>query len=297
MEVKRWQDRVSSLIDDSVQSFLSGTDQVEKNMFDQLLLLCKGLSVDSNGIIRQTTDNMKKTAAIQAIVEKTLLTDSYNEKVNLFLGDYEAVNNLNNSYFSTLSQAFNPNKEVYKVMQASAIEVAKESLVGSGVTEYVIKPVQDLLNKNITSGALWQDMVTQLKEEIIGSEENIGRVSRYASQITWDSLQQYNRTMNEAVAMDLNIEWYRYSDGLVQDSRDYCKERAGEYFHKKEIEDSSHERWAGKSKGTTESTIFIYAGGYNCKHHYSPVPIDVVPDSVIRRNISNGNYILLPKII
>jgi len=47
----------------------------------------------------------------------------------------------------------------------------------------------------------------------------------------------------------------------------------------------------GRVKGTTESSIFRYRGGYNCKHVYKPTLIDAVPKSVVNRNIKKGYYV------
>ena len=48
--------------------------------------------------------------------------------------------------------------------------------------------------------------------------------------------------------------------------------------------------WDGQIDGTTESTIFTFRGGWNCRHQIIAVSISQVPKSVIDRNIANGNY-------
>ena len=57
-----------------------------------------------------------------------------------------------------------------------------------------------------------------------------------------------------------------------------------------EIESWASQSWSGKHAGTTEASIFIYAGGYACGHTPIPVDVSAVPSSDIDRNVKNGNY-------
>ena len=118
----------------------------------------------------------------------------------------------------------------------------------------------------------------------------LGSLERYSGQIATDSLNQYSRNYDQAVTSDLGLEWVWYSSGLKGTSRRYCKRRAGKYFHVKEMEASASLKWPGKIPNTNASNIQRYAGGYNCMHKYLPTVIEAVPDSVVARNIANGNY-------
>ena len=76
----------------------------------------------------------------------------------------------------------------------------------------------------------------------------------------------------------------------LDDSREFCVERAGNYYHKDEVSAWANLDWQGKRRGTTESTIFIYAGGYRCLHQIIYVSELVVPDEVVRRAKTKGIY-------
>jgi hypothetical protein len=43
-------------------------------------------------------------------------------------------------------------------------------------------------------------------------------------------------------------------------------------------------------KGTNESTIFTFVGGYNCQHDLLPLTIKQVPESALNRAIEKGYY-------
>jgi hypothetical protein len=60
-------------------------------------------------------------------------------------------------------------------------------------------------------------------------------------------------------------------------TRPFCEERVGNFYHQKEIESWANIDWQGKRPGTTSSSIFIYCGGYNCRHSLIPVSETLVP--------------------
>jgi hypothetical protein len=77
---------------------------------------------------------------------------------------------------------------------------------------------------------------------------------------------------------------------LIDKSRQFCQVRSGNFYHQKEVENWASLEWQGKNRLTTESSIFILAGGYKCGHSIIPVDISIVPKEVIDRNTENGNY-------
>lgn len=98
-----------------------------------------------------------------------------------------------------------------------------------------------------------------------------------------DTLFTYSRTFQQSLTSDLKTEFYFYSGGLMDNSRPFCVERAGQFFSHKEIEQWASLSWAGKKAGTTESSIFLFAAGWNCAHQIIPVSRLIVPEDVIER--------------
>jgi len=124
----------------------------------------------------------------------------------------------------------------------------------------------------------------------------------HVKRVAYDAFAVSDRTYTNTVSNVLGIEWYFYSGGTIDDTRDFCQERIGKYFHKKEVEGWGENKsccglkypnsngWQGRNTLTNKTTIFTLAGGYNCKHSISPVSLRSVPKSVVQRNIENGNY-------
>ena len=101
------------------------------------------------------------------------------------------------------------------------------------------------------------------------SKANI--TTRYIEQIATDSLYQMTQTYQLKISNDLGIEYYYYAGTKMKTSRQFCISRYGKVFTKKEIQSWPELNWAGKIPGTDKNTIFVYRGGYNCRHTLRPI--------------------------
>jgi hypothetical protein len=283
-------EKIATISDAAATKFTNGTTKTERSIYNKILAILKDLDLNADGTIKTTQANVKILRKVRANMLSIILTDEYKKNVDNYLGTFEDIKGVNDAYFQSLGTSFNANKIIYEEILSQTVNQTKKSLLDAGINQFVIDPVDKLLTQNVTSGGLFSDMVETMRVTILGDPERLGGLQRYASQITRDSLNQYARNYQQSVTSDIGFEWFFYSGQLVSDSRSYCVEREGKYFHKNEVMDSVSGQWSGKIPGTNSSTIFTYAGGYNCGHSYLPVTISQVPQSAIDRNIASGNY-------
>jgi hypothetical protein len=147
----------------------------------------------------------------------------------------------------------------------------------------------NIISQNINGGGSYSGFLEQLRSNVIGIQ-NEGKLMRYSRGILNDTLFNYSRAYQQSVTSSLGLEYYYYAGGTIKDSREFCIEHHDNYYHQLEVEAWASEDWQGKRPDTTESSIFIYAGGFSCRHSIIPVDISIVPQEVIDRNIVNGNY-------
>jgi hypothetical protein len=117
----------------------------------------------------------------------------------------------------------------------------------------------------------------EVRDYVKGTPDFDGRLLSYSKGIVRDALTIYARSFQQSVTADLGLKWYLYAGGLMDTSRPFCVERAGNYYHESEIKAWAHLEWAGKMRGTSESSIFQFVGGYFCGHQLIPVHESIVP--------------------
>jgi hypothetical protein len=111
-----------------------------------------------------------------------------------------------------------------------------------------------------------------LRKFIEGTDTEKAFLNRYIKQVTNDSVMTFNAEYIQTIAEDLDVEYYLYQGTLIEDSRPFCVSRAGRYFTTEQVRDwGDLGKWDGKNTNTNRTTIFIYRGGYNCRHQLWPV--------------------------
>ncbi len=193
-------------------------------------------------------------------------------------------------------------KDIYDEILEFSKQQAAFNLLDSGVDVNFLEQILARLNSNVQIGSNIDDLIADLKEFITGGEEGVGALQRYVTQVSSDSLTQFNATYNQTITQDLGIEWYKYVGTRIENTRPFCVHHANKYYHKKEVEllgagkeldgrPLSQDELKGRIKGTNSSNIFINRGGWNCRHQFSPISARFVPKSVLLRNEKNGNWI------
>lgn len=288
-------DQIASLIAGAEQRFTVAIGKIQAMLHRRLSLVLKDLSLDADGYIQQTAANRTILRQADGIFDEAIKSPSYQTAVEESLSVIPDIDSINQSYFETISKAFKPNRVFIKSLQQQVIKDINTYLLQDGLQANIRLPLNQILNQNINSGGSFSGMLDQLKKFVVG-DQNEGRLMRYARTYLSDTLFNYSRAYQEAVTADLGLEFYLYMGGLTKSgkhsegSREFCIERAGKYYHKKEIEGWAHLTWKGKNPDTTESSIFVYAGGYNCRHSIIPVHVSIVPKEVVDRAVSEGFY-------
>lgn len=281
---------------DSVPLAMSNaTIRADKVIFEELIILLEDLQRDAAGAILTNNANL---AAIQGIVERLqtfIFQTEYQTALVEFAGEFVAQGVINDAYFKTLTGSF-AQKSIYtnvlKASQRNAITLLDEGAISKVFSE----PLRDILNNSVVTGQSFRDAVKSMRTFVeggltTGGEIIEGTLARHVKQVTSDGFSHADRTYTEIINEDLGLVWFRYTGGLISDSRVFCVERNGKYFHKEEVREWGvrPKQWQGRDKITDKSTIFTVLGGYNCKHSVMPVLQSVVPREVVARNKSKGN--------
>lgn len=268
-------------------AFEDAVSKAQKELFNEIIALVDSLERDGGNIVI-SSDNLLKIEEIGIKIKQALNGSDYIEAVREFASEFDKQAEINIEYFKNTFPDFKESELASQIL-ANSKKITVELLV-STENEFIL-PLKDVLNDAVVSGSSWGDTVKNIRTFVEGNKDLDGRLLRYSKQIASDALATSDRAFTMAVSEDLGAEWFFYSGGEIGGTREFCHERNGRYFHKKEVEKWSHLDWPGKNKQTNERTIFILAGGYNCKHSIMPVSLYAVPISDIQRNIQNGNFI------
>ena len=283
--------RVGSITDKAVERLSAAVTKTQKMLFDDVSALLSKLELDSDGLVKQNAANRKVLTKLDGVFNKSIRESGYYESLDDYTDNIIRLTSANDQYFNFILDSFTVDAHYIKSLQKQSIAEIEGLLANDGLTVALKDPLKQILNTNVNTGASFSDMLTQVRGFIQGTPDAEGKLLRYSKQITRDSLFNYSSSLQESVSQSAGLQFYYYQGHLMTDSRPFCIERKGKYYHKNEVESWASMDWQGKRTGTTSSTIFIYRGGYNCLHQIIPVSEAVVPKEVIERAKDKGFYV------
>lgn len=282
-------EKLDKIVSQASSKFEKSVVTTQDKINGQVIAILKDLDVDKDGYIIQNQANRKILQKASNAFDSAIKDSPYFDGLQDYTNSIGNITKVNSEYFNFISEGYKPNAQYISSLKNDTVSSLESLLMNEGLESQIKAPLVNILNQNINSSAKFTDLLKQVQEYIVGTKELDGQLLRYSKQITTDALFNYSRGYQQAVTSDLGLEWYLYSGGLTEGgkyssgSRDFCIARVGNYYHHSEIEKWASSEWSGKRKGTNSSTIFIYAGGYFCKHSIIPVSKEAVPKSVLNR--------------
>lgn len=289
--------QIAKEIEKAVSAFNESIPKVQKDLVAEIELLLKDLDVKNGSIVRNAR-NLRLIAAIKTRIESVIIKNkNYSSRLKKFLNSFNEITTLQNQYFEKLSEEYKKPK-LLDAIRNQAKEATYESLTKAGISANLSEPIRGILNVNITSGAKYTDLVSQVRSFMVNDKTGLGALERYAKQITTDSLNTFARTNLNLVTDDLGLKWFQYAGAIIETSRPFCVAmHEKKYFHKSEIpkllrgDFEEFRRIDGKLNqktglpegfipGTTSENFLIYAAGYQCNHQPIPVSEIAVPENL-----------------
>lgn len=286
-------DNLLKSIGDATSGFNSSIDPIQKAIYNDIELLVKDLDLNGDKLAN-TVKNIKAIGALKNKIQKIILNKDYLNNVNDYVAVFNDVSELQNNYFSQLSDQVGPTK-LLDIVKQQSIEQAVTSLTESGISANVTQGIQDILKRNITGGASYSDLLKQMRNFILTNETGTGALERYTKQITTDSLNQFSAQYSQVLTNDLGLEWFMYVGSNKDTTREFCDLLTKKkYIHRSEFSDIINgiidgvkipinpktKTWYGGIPGTNENNLQINRGGYGCDHQLLSVNAAVVPEPI-----------------
>jgi hypothetical protein len=261
-QIQELQMAIESRMDDALP-------RVFAKLSDQVIDLASNLSLDP----KDRAKSLKELIKLKKDIADTIITNApYQLQVAEVIKGFELLSELSNEYITIAIGDFSEKKALYKAILETNIATTKDALLGAGIRENFGTAIQEVLKDNIAGIGSRSQLNKTLRKFIEGTEQEAPFLNRYIKQTTNDAVMTFNAEYIQTIADDLDVEYYLYAGTLIADSRPFCQARAGRYFTTDQVKAWPNLKgWNGRMAGTNSSTIFIYRGGYNCRHQLWPV--------------------------
>lgn len=281
MSAQQLAEEIEALIGAGIDLYATEAEQIQSLIYNRLTTAVRGLELDKDGLILQTSANRRILYEAQDVLDDLLPGESLTRAVSNILTVIPQIEALNTEYFLGVSDKFKANRTFLSALQKETIGKIEGTLLQDGLRFSIRDPLKDILNQNVNTGGSYSGMLQQVRNYIQGDSTLDGRLLSYSRGILRDTLFDYSRAFQQAVTTDLKLSYFMYAGGIMDKTRPFCAEKAGNFYHESEIKKWADQEWEGKRRGTTESSIFVFCGGYNCAHSMVPVDESIVPKEAL----------------
>lgn len=241
------------------------------------------------GRLVRSAANIEAVTRLLVEIRSTMLDGQYIEDVADFVNEFDTV-------AFDVREAL---KDLGEVDPAFTDAIAREfkAIVAEQMTSTgafartLTSPIADMLIGGIAGNVPIRGLLRRADDIMDG-------ITTTMDGITTGAPAQLERTLTVAVADQLGVQFFRYQGRPIKTTREFCREREGHVWHRKEIEQwgrdaAAGKGWAGMVPGTNEATVFTYLGGYyggrqSCRHTLVPVAWIDVPKEDRERMVKKG---------
>lgn len=251
--------------DTVIDEFTSLVEQAQTQLLSVFLKLILALEITNN---RLAFDNYTRVDALMNDFRQKALSGKYREALRY-------LNSEMDKQFKSVIDKFGRTKfdTVQLTTLATGFTQMKQRALASLTTldGSLFNPVSNALTTAIVTGTTVGQLSQTADELITGGTKRKGSMRNSVVSQADSYYTGVSRATLTRASFLLGYTKFRYSGGIIKDSRDFCIKRNGNVYTEDEIRTWAGEDWEGKDESTNETNIFVLLGGHRCRHFLEPV--------------------------
>ena len=271
--------------DKSVEKLLTEITAFQQRTATRMAGILADLEVVDGRLVASQA-NMARLSTVINELERDFADPKWQKAVGEYLASFTELEDGLKAYasgFGALDTALLTTlKTQYQTVAAGYL------LDAASFTRTLQQPIMQEVGGYIASGGRYKDLVQSVSNIVTGGDVSDGAMLGNARTAVNDMVSIYERTATSAAASTVGAEFFMYQGKPIDTTRDFCRQREGHVWHKKEVESWGSLEWNGQIPGTNSVTIFSLLGGYQCRHALVPVARRDVPKEDLDRMRSNG---------
>jgi len=252
--------RTIDLAEASAEEFRAVLVRVAEELERRILLLAGTLDRDPNDPdrIAPTRVNIARLEAQRRQIDELLVQSGFPRAVSAFAQRYGPLRQEVQSAWREVGiPASFSEVDLAALRVVLGAQLDRFAAISTTATEVI----REHLVHSITLGDAFETFRIRLDEALHGEKPGL---LKFAG--TWASTAtaQMNRTMNARLGESAGITRFQYVGGIIASTREFCRELDGKILTREEIDRLDNGQ-------TAAGSVFVSAGGFNCRHVWSPV--------------------------
>lgn len=247
--------------------------EIEKKLFNDLIVLLGSINFTEMADV----DVANLVAEIDKIYEIAINNPNFVNDTRLFLKNFDKVRERASEMHKEVSDLkYTP--EFYDNLNRQQKFLVDKTMYGlkqGGLKKYFVEDAKQIILEAAELGYSAKQVERRLRDRLLSSPGKDSYYMRYATQLSRDSINQYNGQINQMVQDEYKMDMIRYVGSLVDDSRPFCKHVRKDLKGRIKISEldellNQYEKSPGLMPNTDTGNFLIVRGGWNCRHEAIP---------------------------
>ena len=247
--------------------------EIEKKLFNDLIVLIGSINFTEMADV----DVANLVAEIDKIYEIAINNPNFVNDTRLFLKNFDKVREKALEMHKEVSDLKNT-PEFYDNLNRQQKFLVDKTMYGlkqGGLKKYFVEDAKQIILEAAELGYSAKQVERRLRDRLLSSPSKDSYYMRYATQLSRDSINQYNGQINQMVQDEYKMDMIRYVGSLVDDSRPFCKHVRKDLKGRIKISEldellNRYEKSPGLMPDTDSGNFLIVRGGWNCRHEAIP---------------------------
>jgi len=226
-----------------------------------------------------TQGNLRFSGSNLSRVSINSIFKEFNKKYQIpllqgLVTDLFKINKFHSEYFMEIASSAeilkitNQLKFLYTKLGISKGAIVKGGWLGNVVESAAIKDeLQRYVINSLSQGKSLTEFAKGFEEIVVGSGEKSGILQKYYNQYVYDTYMQFERTGNNFYADKLGLNYFFYTGGLIETSREFCIKRDGKLFSRDDAKTWKNDVSLPQPSTKESYNPLIELGRWNCRHH------------------------------
>lgn len=250
--------------------FIQKLERIQNALYDNLLIVIKGMDVKKGAALEASKMNIEMANKLRIQMSRWLRNNGYYESITEFGKGYSALIRESKKYYKAMG--LDPAFTERDLNSLASIRKNDLNFLMTRDRDVMNATYSEVLN-SIYAGSDWRRLAERLKkihtDTVLPNGQTLrGLLKKYNATYANTAFAGFDRRIQTIKARQYGLTKFLYSGSLMKDSREFCAERAGKVFSKKEIDSWQNMKWQGKAAGRN---VWTFLGGFNCQHLLSPV--------------------------
>ena len=258
---------IPKYLEDSQEELDKYVEMLEKDFFNEYFYeFLSDFRSDEDGIIDLTEHNYSVVNSIGTVFDDA--RDSLFDAFLIWFG-YKIITGakMNVSYFRSIGVNTRWSEVDFIERQIGLYKgkIVKGSYLHNlGYMGEVRQQIQQYIINSMSQGARLNRMLRDIKPLITSTKNQRSLFSKYYMKYAYNAISHAINSVGKWIADKNGLDKFLYDGGIIKDSREFCRQRAGQIYTRDEGNEWNDMEWRGKMP---DLDFFVQVGGYNCLHH------------------------------